>query len=129
MVHVDLSLHSIITKVMVVSVRDAMSKTTARATTAEEIVAVIDAELSKPRQYRTNLDAEIAQASMTPELANALFRLVAATSADDEVAHGLEDDACSHVLRAIAEGRCDRPAECAAEVLKTKALDFSRWCA
>lgn len=48
---------------------------------------------------------------------------------DDESAHTEEDSIHQAVLQAIADGRCEDPRACAAEAMKTKLLDFSRWCA
>lgn len=48
---------------------------------------------------------------------------------DDESAHSAEDDLWEMVLRAIASGETDAPAEIAAAALKTKTVDFQRWCA
>jgi hypothetical protein len=49
---------------------------------------------------------------------------------DDEVAHCLEDELHQDVLRAIAIGdHEDEPSALAEAALKTKAIDFSRWCA
>ena len=47
---------------------------------------------------------------------------------DDEAAHIKEDDLHQDVLQAIADGAAD-PAALAREALKTKDLDFARWCA
>jgi regulator of protease activity HflC (stomatin/prohibitin superfamily) len=48
---------------------------------------------------------------------------------DDETAHTVEDELRADVLRAIAEGRCEDPAACAAEALKSADIQFARWCA
>jgi hypothetical protein len=48
---------------------------------------------------------------------------------DDEAAHSAEDRLWSDVLESIAHGDCDDPQACAELALKTKALDFQRWCA
>jgi hypothetical protein len=48
---------------------------------------------------------------------------------DDECAHGMEDTIHQTVLEEIAKGECMSPGECAREALKTKELDFNRWCA
>jgi hypothetical protein len=48
---------------------------------------------------------------------------------DDEAAHGAEDDLWESVLRAIASGETDDPAGIAAAALKTKTIEFVRWCA
>lgn len=48
---------------------------------------------------------------------------------DDESAHASEDDLWENTLRAIASGETDDPAGIAAAALKTKTIDFARWCA
>jgi hypothetical protein len=48
---------------------------------------------------------------------------------DDERAHAEEDRLWADVLTAIAERRCLLPAAVAREALKTKEIDFRRWCA
>jgi len=47
---------------------------------------------------------------------------------DPEVAHSREDDLYESVLRFIASGQSDA-APLAAAVLKTKDIEFTRWCA
>lgn len=48
---------------------------------------------------------------------------------DDEGAHGMEDDLYCDVLQAIADGTHeDDPSVLAAEALKTRKIDFARWC-
>jgi hypothetical protein len=47
---------------------------------------------------------------------------------DDEKAHGMEDSLWKEVLEAISKGDCDDATLCAAEALKTRELDFQRWC-
>ena len=47
---------------------------------------------------------------------------------DDEAAHAEEDNLHEDVLQAIAD-RADNPAALAEEALKTKNIDFARWCA
>lgn len=47
---------------------------------------------------------------------------------DDEAAHGEEDSLHKDVLEHIAQG-APRAAELAQEALKTKNIDFARWCA
>ncbi|PJI12380.1 hypothetical protein CTV96_09540 [Bacillus altitudinis] len=46
---------------------------------------------------------------------------------DDEVAHGMEDELYIDVLEAIANG-ADNPEKLASEALKTKDIEFYRWC-
>ncbi len=53
---------------------------------------------------------------------------IRAIADDDESAHGEEDELRARVLQAIADGATD-PAALAAEVLKTRDIEFSRWCA
>ena len=48
---------------------------------------------------------------------------------DNEGAHIAEDELYMDVLKAIAEGRCDDPAACASEALKSDNIDFVRWYA
>lgn len=48
---------------------------------------------------------------------------------DDEVAHNMEDALRSDLLRAIANGECVNPQDCAQIALTTDAIDFSRWYA
>lgn len=50
-------------------------------------------------------------------------------AANDEIAHGMEDDLHQNVLRAIADGTCDDPAGCARAVLTTQDISFGRWYA
>lgn len=47
---------------------------------------------------------------------------------DDETAHGREDSLWESVLQHIADGGPDGQA-LAAEALKTRDIDFARWCA
>lgn len=51
-----------------------------------------------------------------------------AVTADDEMAHSEEDRIHREVLEGIANG-APNPAGLAALALKTRELDFSRWCA
>jgi hypothetical protein len=48
---------------------------------------------------------------------------------DPEVAHKLEDELYYDVLRAIAEGRCEKPREAAKLTITTAEIDFPRWFA
>jgi len=48
---------------------------------------------------------------------------------DNEAAHALEDDLYRDLIRAIEDGSCTYPRECAAIALETQALDFTRHCA
>lgn len=47
---------------------------------------------------------------------------------DDEMAHEREDALRSEVLRAIADGSCVNPQECAQIALTTSEIEFKRWC-
>lgn len=47
---------------------------------------------------------------------------------DDEAAHAMEDRLYEDVFRMIALG-VDAPEQYAKAVLKTKKIDFERWCA
>ena len=51
-----------------------------------------------------------------------------AAMGDSDRAHSAEDALYRDVLQAIADGATNA-AELAAEALKTRELDFSRWCA
>lgn len=51
-----------------------------------------------------------------------------ANRSDDEAAHAAEDDLHTDVLKAIADG-APNSAELAREALRTKDIDFARWCA
>ena len=50
-------------------------------------------------------------------------------SGDPEAAHSREDDLYESVLRAIADGLATDPVAMAKEALKTKDIEFPRWCA
>ena len=50
-------------------------------------------------------------------------------ASDAERAHSAEDVLYLRVLAAIAAGRCESPAACAAEAIKTQEISFMRWCA
>jgi hypothetical protein len=54
---------------------------------------------------------------------------IKALSHDPESAHAEEDDLWRDVLESIASGKCDNPVGYAKEVLKTKKIQFARWCA
>jgi len=54
---------------------------------------------------------------------------IQAAATDAEHAHGLEDDLWMDVLRAIAAGRCDEPRVCAKAALRSRDIEFGRWCA
>jgi hypothetical protein len=48
---------------------------------------------------------------------------------DDEAAHGEEDNLREDLLRAIANGECVNPQDCAQIALTTNDIEFFRWCA
>lgn len=50
-------------------------------------------------------------------------------SADDEAAHGHEDDLYHEFVKHIAETGNKKQREMATEILKTKDIKFARWCA
>jgi hypothetical protein len=58
----------------------------------------------------------------------ASFR-AAVSDHDHESAHAIEDELHQIVLRAIADGSCENPAECARLALTTLEVDTARWCA
>lgn len=66
---------------------------------------------------------------MTPEQIRAIVAKIEAMRDDDEAAHSEEDSLHVRVLMSIAAGQAEDPAACAAEALKTREIDFARWCA
>ena len=66
---------------------------------------------------------------MTVEEVKKRVAEIEAMKNDDEGAHIAEDALHQDVLYAIAGGRCDDPRGCANEALRTKEIEFSRWCA
>lgn len=68
-------------------------------------------------------------AMLTVEEVQASVQRIRDCAHDDETAHSSEDGLHQEVLAAIAEGRCSDPVACAAEALKTKDIEFCRWCA
>ena len=50
-------------------------------------------------------------------------------ASDDEAAHSEEDELHQQVLALIADGGCPNPQRWAELVLKTREMDFARWCA
>lgn len=54
---------------------------------------------------------------------------IAESMDDPERAHGLEDDLYEFVLKAIASNDTDDARGLCLEALKTKKMDFERWCA
>lgn len=67
--------------------------------------------------------------NMTVDDVKAILAQIEDIKADDEEAHGMEDEMRDQVLSAIAEGRCLDPKALAAEALKSGVIRFSRWCA
>lgn len=57
------------------------------------------------------------------------LRRIKRIRADDETAHMDEDDLHVEVLEAIAAGECADPVALAREALKSREIDFARWCA
>lgn len=53
---------------------------------------------------------------------------IEAAAHDPESAHSLEDELREQVLQTIADG-CADPQALARAALKTRELDFERWCA
>lgn len=70
-------------------------------------------------------------ARLTPaQVREALADLVLiAARDDDEIAHVEEDRLYVRVLRAIADDRCESPAECARLALASDRIGFNRRCA
>ena len=66
---------------------------------------------------------------MTVEEVQAEVERIRAMALDDEAAHSAEDDLWENALRAIASGETADAAGIAAAALKTKTIDFARWCA
>ena len=56
------------------------------------------------------------------------IRAISHKIAGDEDAHIAEDALHHDVLQAIADNTAINPSECAREALKTKNIDFQRWC-
>jgi len=53
---------------------------------------------------------------------------IAASQFDDEAAHSMEDDLYEDIIRSIAAGLCDDPIAVCTEAIKTKTIEFARWC-
>ncbi len=66
---------------------------------------------------------------MTPDQVRSRVRAIEAVAGDDERAHIMEDELWEDVLTEIAEGKSADDVGCAREALKTKRLDFARYCA
>ena len=65
---------------------------------------------------------------MTPEDVRNRVATIDNIRHDHEAAHATEDDLYRDVLERIAEGT-PQAAELAEEALRTKDIDFARWCA
>ena len=50
-------------------------------------------------------------------------------NSDPEVAHGLEDNLYETFIKSIAKDGPDNLKKIAKKILKTKKIDFPRWCA
>lgn len=66
---------------------------------------------------------------LTPEKVKEMVEDLKQIIGDDESAHAREDEIHQQTLEAISQGECFSPWECAKEALKTKEIDFNRWCA
>ncbi len=66
---------------------------------------------------------------MTISDVKAAVEAVREVRSDWETAHWMEDDLHRKVLRAIADDTCEDARICAAEALKTKDIEFPRYCA
>lgn len=66
---------------------------------------------------------------MTVDDVNAEVERIRAMAGDYETAHGAEDMLHQAVLKAIAQGDCDDPVECARVALTTEEIEFDRLCA
>lgn len=64
---------------------------------------------------------------MTPDEIKKSVEVISAVAGDNEDAHIKEDELHLAVLTAIADGTCDDPRACAAEAIKTQAIEFTRW--
>jgi hypothetical protein len=68
-------------------------------------------------------------APMTIDGVRECVETIAKVCDDDEVAHNLEDALYEAVLREFASGHDGAVPDLAREALKTKDIDFARWCA
>jgi hypothetical protein len=66
---------------------------------------------------------------MNAEMVRQRVEKIRAMAGDDEAAHGEEDNLREDLLRAIANGECVNPQDCAQIALTTNDIDFARWCA
>lgn len=67
--------------------------------------------------------------AVTPEWVTAQRLNIAKHSGDAERAHAYEDDLYERIIQSIADGQCEEPQVCCKIAIKTKDLNFSRWCA
>jgi hypothetical protein len=58
-----------------------------------------------------------------------LVEAIRERAGDDERAHSQEDDLHQEVLKQVAEGAPEPWCSLAREALRTKDIDFARWCA
>lgn len=65
---------------------------------------------------------------MTSDEVRQRVAAIKAMAGDEEVAHSMEDQLAADVLRSIADGDGD-PVSLAAECLRTREIEFPRWCA
>lgn len=66
---------------------------------------------------------------ITPETVRQTVERIREAAGDDEAAHGMEDELHFDVLKAIAEGTCENPQECARLAIQTAEIGFARWYA
>lgn len=69
------------------------------------------------------------QKTLLPEDVIEAVGLIEQKSGDDGAAHSMEDDLYERVVKLIADGVIEDVQGCCRELLKTKELDFARWCA
>lgn len=85
--------------------------------------------MSDSPEYTNDLLSAVADKGYSSSVDMLVYRLRRlASSGDDEQAHGLEDAIHRSVLKAISEGKGD-PVALAKAALKTRDVNFSRWCA
>lgn len=66
---------------------------------------------------------------MTPQDVADRLAAIRKEAGDNEQQHGLEDELYVAVLRSIAEGSCEDPAETARVALQANDIEFTRWYA
>jgi hypothetical protein len=66
---------------------------------------------------------------MTIEIIEKRLEKIRSLTRDYEAAHSEEDQLYIDVLAAIASGKCEDPAGCAAAALKAQEIEFPRFCA